>query len=447
MIDRFDISDVARINGIRILKGPVNGETYCQCPFCGDKRGKFSYIVKKVSNGKLKENKYRCFNCDAGGNAIDLHMQLNPSSEYIGEEGYKKVCKDIFSALNGNSTFITDHYKMKEEMTHIDESQTEIRDDESLSQVYMALASILPLRDEHKADLLRRGLTEDDIRKFRFCSVPYDTKAACRKLISEGLVLEGIPGFYKDRRGEWDMKVPRDENYKPVSAYFCPAYDGERNLLLGYQIRVMNPQKGAKYVWFSSVGKQCGTSSGTQANIIPGENDKIIILTEGLLKATVIYCLLNGKVTVIGIPGTKNRSCLTPYLTRYENNAYVFEAFDMDKRIKVSDLPLLEEANQEIERTGITLETLFKEQEEKYKPLSKPYRITEDVHKITHMVSEYGIGVHPLEWDMDKNGRWKDNYKGLDDFLNEYTEKDKFINYLLRKVENQMKMRQFLLST
>lgn len=432
-IERFNIADVARIHGVRIIR-ERNGEIYAVCPFCGNDRGKFSYIVKK---GK-RQNIYHCFSCDAGGTAIDMHMKLS-NNDYSGADGYKKAALDIFRSINGDST-LENHHKQAEEKAqkYETEDNMERASDGQCSAVYYAMLNNLTLRDEHKEDLLKRGLTEEDIKRFRFRSTPQNGFFVCKKLIAKDYKMDGCPGFYVDKKN-WDMSIP-------AKGYFCPAFDGEMNFITGFQIRVDNPtKKFGKYLWFSSSGKNCGVTSGALSTYLPGENDRCIIITEGILKAIVIYCLLGGKVTVIGVPGIGNIASLECFLSRYENNAYAIIAYDMDNRYRVSDVPLLQKAEKIAKSENLSLDEVFEKEEykEEFRELKKTKKRANARDLLIKKVEEYNIGVHSLTWDTTKDGYWNGNYKGLDDFLRDYPQKDKFLSYILAKAQTTLNMKSY----
>lgn len=400
MGDTFNIADVAAIHGIEIIKDK-GSEVFAVCPFCGDRRGKFSYIVQKGD----KSNIYNCFACDAHGGVLDLHMKL--SGNAYGSNANKQAAKEIFQAINGNMEYKKSHESAKSiPVCH----EAEKASDGRISEVYYAFLKQLTLKDEHKADLVRRGLTETDIKRFRFRSTPdikqkYD---AIRHLLEEGYDLEGVPGFYLNKKNQWDFKISG-------VGYFCPVYDGEYNLITGFQIRVDKPVNKAKYLWVSSCGCEKGVSSGAVSTFLPGKMNHSVIITEGILKATVIYSLLNGDVSVIGVPGVKSIKGLEDYLDRYKGNAYVFEAYDMDKAVKTDD-------PHEKEKTE---------------------RIAEAAEKLKEMCQEYNIDTHSLTWDFDEKGYWKENFKGLDDFLLSYEKKDLFKAYLLKRTKSSLKVRNF----
>lgn len=398
-MDKFTIADVARIHGLQEIKS--NGtETYCHCPFCGDRRGKFSYIVEKGS----KRNMYHCFKCDEQGSAIDLHIKLSPLTDYSGDDGYKKAVRDIFSAINGDEIIAALHRKDQDKPKTKEAQKTS---DVIISKVYYALLSELELREEHKKDLLKRGLSETDIKRFRFKSTPKNPKAICKTLVNKGYNLEGVPGFYMEN-GAWTLRIVNQ-------GYLCPVYDGAYNYIIGFQIRVDKPFNGAKYLWVSSAGKEKGTSPGALTTYLPGKNANVCIITEGILKAIIVYSLLKGEVTVMGIPGTNSYKSSSSYFQRMNSFGFVFEAYDMDKLMNA------------------------KTEEEKKKTTT----INDCAKNMRSLVEDYNLGVHPLIWDYDEKKLWKGNFKGLDDFLLEYDSRDKFIAYLLKTAEKPLKLQKY----
>ena len=433
MCDRFNIDDVARLHGITAKE--KGGEFFATCPFCGDTRGKFSYFIRK---GK-KENLYHCWACDAGGTAIDLHINLSPCGEYSGMDGYKRAIKDIFKALKGDSSFEEYHSRSEEAASRTEESIDKASDGQC-SAVYFAMLKVLKLEDSHRDNLKKRGFSDEDIKRFLFRSVPKDSRTICRALIKKGYNLEGVPGFFQNKRGDWCMALPgakEDGKWQTDTGYFCPVFDGEENLILGMQIRVDNPRKDSgKYVWFSSAGKKCGVSSGSLASYLPGENEKVIMIVEGILKSIAVYTLLDCKVTVIGIPGVKIIKSAESYLDRFALKGLVYEAYDMDKVYLAEDSDYLDAFEKNPDDEAIPEEIRHR--------MKKAKRISEDAAALRQMVSDRGLPVRPLTWDFTKEKLWKGDLKGPDDFLNGYDGKEKFVNYLLSKAQPVIQMQEYL---
>lgn len=399
MEERFTIADVAAIHGINSFRN-TGGEFFAECPFCGNKKGKFSYILEKGN----KRDMYHCWSCGEGGGAVNLHMELSGITDYM------EAVRDIFTTLNDEDPEV---YRTRTEMLR-NLPKTEMIErasDEHCSAVYYCLLSMLTLRDEHKEDLLRRGLTEEDIKRYRFRSTPERdykvTGRICRELINRGFDLNGVPGFYIDRKGRWQMKLSAD-------GYFCPVFDGDRNLITGFQIRNDDPDAQAKYIWFSSSGCNRGASSGALCTYLPGKEGNPVIVVEGILKALVVYCLLKKEITIAGVPGVKAIKGLD-YILKGHPNAVIVEAYDMDKAMRTDDLKLMK----------------------------KTAQIAEDAKKLADYINNRNFPSFPLVWDMDKEGKWLGNYKGLDDFLFAYGQKEKFITYIRDKAVREVKLYRF----
>lgn len=279
--------------------------------------------------------------------------------------------------------------------------------DEQCSMAYFAVTKSkhAKLKDEHKADLLRRGFTEDDIKRFRFCSAP-DSKKTAKQIASDvvekkGFILNKVPGFYLEQ--SWNM-------VSDTKGYYIPVFQGEKNQILGFLIHADDPTKKGKYVYFSSPNKECGASSGAIPTILPGKDDRIWIVTEGVLKALCIYCLLDKEVSVIGVPGVGTLGGLNSYLDERQGaDLFFFEAYDMDK-------------------------------------IDKNKAVKQAQEKLIDSITKRGFGCHTLTWDMC-DGKWQGNLKGLDDFLLDYTKsnkrgKERFLRYLRKTADAEKKTRE-----
>lgn len=360
------------------------------CPRCGDKRGKF-YI-------SLNKNGIFCHHCNLKGNMVTLLSECFGNTYSDDKEGFVNFLKDV-TELSTKGAATWDNISKKRFLQQdINIETIERKQDSYCSKVYYSMLSMLDLREEHYNDLKRRGLSDEDIKRFRFRSTPQNPKEIVKKLLAQGFDLEGIPGFYTDKYKNWSMSLP-------CQGYFCPVFDGEQNLIMGFQIRVDSPVNGAKYIWFSSSNKEKGVSSGSLTTCLPGKQTGPIIITEGILKATVIYCLLKKEITVLGVPGVNAIKGLKTYLDRYAGMSYAFEAYDMDA-----------ETNEKVLKAKEDLITL---------------------------IQSFDIDVHSLNWDT-KDGKWNGTYKGLDDFLYEYGNISTFLNFLIGKASKALAFKKFL---
>lgn len=419
----INIMDVVRKNGIKIT-GKSGNSLRCECPFCG---GQATMGITP------SRNLYSCFRCNKGGNHVSLEYELNPL-EYSGENKYPLFVKNMEEFISGGcgtterETFVS--YASRPE-------GIERASDEECSAVNYALLRLLDLKPEHKADLLKRGLTEDDIKRFKFRSSPTKRQkySIPKALIEAGYDLEGVPPFYKEGK-RWAMNTP-------PSSYLCGAWDGHKNQLLGFQPRLDNPINGNKYLWLSSTGKPSGCSSGTLASILPGSYDDAIIIVEGTLKAMVVYCLLKGAITVVSVPGVNSIKCLEPVLEYYEGKV-AFECYDMDKFF---EKPILAPKTEEEEQS-----------------VRKVKNIQSAIVKLESKCSDYNIGTHHMTWNFISElwaegetltglsaelpeyaltGKWTGKGKGLDDFLLEYGKPEVFVNYVITKAKKLNAIKKF----
>ena len=434
MVERYTIEDVANIHGLQELSRR-NGEVYCVCPNCGNVKKKFSYVIAKND----KKDIFHCWSCGVGGNATDLHVLLSGKNFCSTRE----AARDIFMILNGNNEYQTFHKKSVKRQKEIEtEKPSNKKSEEYCSKVYFKLLKCLDLQDKHRENLKHRGLSDADIDAYKFKSMPSKKKGiAICKALSKMFDLEGVPGFFYEN-GTWDMFH--------AEGYLCPAYDGQKNLLLGFQVRLDEPIEKTKYLWFSSTNKEKGCSSGAISSYLPGKGTAVLVI-EGILKAHIVYCRLKCQCTIIGVPGTKAIKCMPKYLKRNKFSV-CFEAYDMDKAKRVSSTdkkierilqfiqadrqktkssPDAYELVRENEKTilyrkdGARKDVLkrFKcqidmEQFEKdFHEAKKTLRLAEDSDKMKMLVSQYKIPVKSIKWNLDDDGFWKEEYKGLDDYI------------------------------
>lgn len=175
---------------------------------------------------------------------------------------------------------------------------------EKRDRVYREFLNLLSLYQEHKEDLLHRGLTEGDIKKNGYKSIPKVFKPwdICKKLNENGYDLTGVPGFYK-AAGKYGGRY-WTFSWKP--GYFIPVLD-TKGRIQALQRRMENPKKGEpKYMMMSSTGKKGGSNSGTPAHVARTTEirDRRIWITEGPLKADIAAKYLGAVVIGLMSAGT-----------------------------------------------------------------------------------------------------------------------------------------------
>lgn len=190
-----------------------------------------------------------------------------------------------------------------------------------LDFVYSTMLDMLKLNESHKNDLLRRGLSHETIRRNGYKSLPtkFEARRICSDL-SESYNLENVPGFYMDNG--WQLNVNG-------SGYLVP-YRNEENEIQGMQIRL--DRGNLRYIWFSSAGKEGGTSSGSPIHFTKPERVTTeITITEGALKGDVIGELADvSVVSMAGVTATNFDSLAERLRTSFPNLKHVVLAFDMD---------------------------------------------------------------------------------------------------------------------
>jgi hypothetical protein len=128
------------------------------------------------------------------------------------------------------------------------------------------------------------------------------------------------------------------------------------------------------------------------------------------------------------------------------------------KGYKENDYELLCRAIKEADAKGISLEEYLKaddmnpkKEDRKYHSLYKAFRILSAANHLCTKAEDYGLGVHSLTWDTAKLPVrdellpfWAGEYKGLDDFLLEYSNKDIFSDYLIRRADMDLGLKNYL---
>jgi len=195
----------------------------------------------------------------------------------------------------------------------------------SRDRVYRDFLSGLRLERRHREDLLRRGLTSEQVDARNYRSMPgLETSwAVIQRLLDMGHRLEGIPGFYLAQgrhRAYWTHLRP--------PGYFIPVRDAQ-DRIQALQIRCDQDDGCGKYLMFSS-GSRGGANSHTPAHVVRPVvlNDRQVWITEGPLKADIASDLLGA--VVIGAIGVDGWPQAIPALQELGARSVVL-AFDADE--------------------------------------------------------------------------------------------------------------------
>ena len=318
--------DVLMLLGIRY--NPAKAEQVLECPFCGGKR--FGLNIRKGTG--------HCFKCNRTADSASYYAAATGLS-------LNDARNEIRSRLNipySSSGNIPERkvYKEPEQETL---ASIEVRDN-----TYRAFLSELTLSQKNFDHLLARGFSAIDIEAKGYKTYPSASEVSfediCRRLQANGCTLKGVPGFFKNQKGEWTF--PR---YTP--GIIIPQVN-IHNQIEGFQIRKdddlrreTDGELEAKCVWFSSNGKLHGAAAKTSIHIAtdfifnkeknlyePVLHGDKVTLTEGGMKADLVNCLLDSKVSVISVPGVNAVKALSSTLNdlKQYNLKKVNIAFDMD---------------------------------------------------------------------------------------------------------------------
>ena len=331
--------------GIRKYRAP-GGSYDIDCPFCGGKR-KFNVNPKK--------NVARCNKCngDTGYNTVTLHSELTGLST-------KEAYKDLLRRWNGLSSDEKIEIKKKKAaaaaVKEIMPVPIDVRD-----KVYRRLLSRLDLSKKHREDLIKRGLTDEEIEKHMYKTVPVCGLHSLAAYAIQGLAFEenqGIPGFV-------DVNIPEKVLLRArKNGYFVPVLtrDGK---ISGMQIRYDNLKDTAsekekenykKYSWYSSSEKDTGCGiSGCENIHFAGDWSTVpkkCCITEGVLKSD-IASYLSGE-PYLGLVGVNNVGQLSDTLTSLSKEGLesIYIYVDMDYRDKREVKNALDNIKRKINKSG-----------------------------------------------------------------------------------------------
>lgn len=407
----FTISEVGDLLAIPRLTGGDADEYPVECPYCGDVRGKCSFCVEK--NGEVR-NVYQCYACGEAGNMLTLYADLmGLSGAGRHKEAYRQIRSRLFKE--------TPEQRMrKKERGHGSghrprkEPSVTIAGEGARSRVYQAMLSMLRLSKKHREDLRRRGLSDKEINRMEEMGYKStDAQASesiARRLIKQGLSLEGIPGFFINREGNWEVSF-----YAGNAGYLCPVYSAD-GFLCAFQIRIDRPKGKQKYVWLTSAKLPMGCSPGCPVGVSGDPYAKRVYVTEGILKAEITH-QVTGR-TYLGNPGVANHKDLSQVLGLLKawGLKEVLENYDMDKML---DLACREDYD------GACSTCSLKGAGECPKKRTKRDNIRRGCLKLYEICAELSIPCRRMLWDCRENGLWLGNQKGCDDWETGKREQEK----------------------
>ncbi len=302
-MEMFHMTDIISLIG---LPPPPNGKSsyYVQCPCCDSGRHKHMNI-------NLKKEVFRCPKCGVHGGMFDLYCL------YTGVPR-DKAWKAIADKLKPQGNVII---PQRQAYTPPEDIEAPIADINIRHTVYNAFLSKLSLAEDHRRNLLNRGLNNDDIERLGYKTTPVlGMTAIAKQMETDGYQLSGVPGFYRGDDGRWTF-------VNEQRGILVPVRDTEYRIQ-GLQIRRDNVTK-RKFRWVSSAERKDGCHAESWTHIA-GEVKPEMLLTEGPMKSDIINALTG--LSVISVPGVNALTQLRLTLEYLKNKGLteIKTAFDMD---------------------------------------------------------------------------------------------------------------------
>ncbi len=356
----FGILEVAQtLRLIRRFPGP--NSIYFDCPFCG-KRGKLNLNYIK--------NVWRCNYCGEAGGMLELYAKVYDISTSDALYELKEILGD--TRKNGRLPIHKAGDIAVMGTKHIKEiPQSSRAEAKCIHRTYTCLLQMLSLNPAHFAHLKspKRGLNDGQIVRLNLKSTPppFLCRSITRQLQERGCAVQGVPGFYLDKSGEWTIHFSRY-----TSGILIPALSLD-GLICGMQILLDVPfkdreetseHKGAKYIWLSSASKPMGVTSGSPVHCI-GAPGRTMYITEGLLKGDIAHMLSSRSfLAVAGANNLGGIEQLLPVLAAI-GTTQIIEAFDMDKYTNPAVQKGADKLRSLVERSGMNFRRL------RWKPMYK----------------------------------------------------------------------------
>lgn len=209
----------------------------------------------------------------------------------------------------------------------------EIADPDTLDAVYSALLNLLDLSPTHREQLHARGLTDEQIARHGYRSLP-EAPGGRQPLVGQllrtfpGTILAHVPGvFVRLHRGRQAGAL----DLAGAAGMLIPVRD-PRGRIIRLRIR-RDAGDGGKYRWLSSDGRPGGTAAPAAIHVArPAEvQDARVYVVEGEIKANIAADRLGA--VVVSVPGV---SIWRPALAILDelDAAEVGVAYDADLFVK-----------------------------------------------------------------------------------------------------------------
>jgi hypothetical protein len=301
----YHMTDIIPLLGLPLPKNPGAGNYNIPCPCCDTGTGKHLNI-------NLRKDVFRCPVCDFHGGVFDLYAYLKNVPRM---EVYRELRNTLGDDSNRRCTAI------QLSVPDFTEPECPVTDIDIRHKTYSALLHKLQLADDHRNNLLHRGLSLSAIEANQYRTTPaLGRSLLASQLLDEGHYLRGVPGFYRSKEGSWRF-------VNTGRGFLIPVRDSQGRIL-GMQLRLDKTDK-RKYRWISSNERTDGTGAKGWVHTA-GPVQKNMTLIEGGLKADIVHHF-SGQ-SLIAVPGVSTLSELERVLIAYKKQGLesLQSGFDMD---------------------------------------------------------------------------------------------------------------------
>lgn len=284
----------------------------------------------------------KCFACGYGlKNGIEFISKFDKVSRYeailrislmagfVNQDEYDRNSKEKSQSPTGKILIDESYQKI---------SQGELASVETRNLVYSFITEgkLLEgetdrLTEEHRNYLHSRGISDEEIEKYKYFSMP--TRRAMRKLMKKlelfgdiEDILPGVPGFYYNKEKNFFTLYP-------VKGIGIPIRDDEGKIL-AIQIRKDKVEEGGqRYSWWSTgfASDSLGASPGSPLDVVMPSEIKYhsLFITEGHFKACVLSDTFYSPV--ISVQGVGNWRSIKEQIGYLKTNTkHIFICYDAD---------------------------------------------------------------------------------------------------------------------
>ena len=454
------------------------GSFNVKCPLCGDP----SYHM----NINTRKNTYFCVRCMDGTwkntGVLDLYCRVSHGTPLDRSDG-REAFRTLMEALGKSSEPCkgVGYSAQRKERTEYAEILPAA--DEKLNRIYSALLSLpyLRLSEKHWEQLLDRGLTEEDIIRNGYATMP-ESEHALAGMEKNGELIDELRRFYADngiadeKNRKWKLQMYSDTDvilgmkiaadimaetgtepdhvpgffkvhgrwaFRSVDSGILIPTRNRYGQIVGMQTRRDIRIGSLRYMTVSSKGLEEGVTTGIARTHFPLDQQILsstrVILTEGPLKSDVALSLMRRlgytDVSYIALQGVKSTRELPDIAETLAESGLteIWDGFDADKLVNLQVFRAMKAAGKILREHGnISLRPLFWDhdyavrKETLMEELCMEHDLRWERHEnvFSNIVSmAIALSSAKVGYDLiSKDGilveeRWNPGTKGIDDYL------------------------------